>query len=69
PDGCLSYRNEGSLLDADHPANGVLFARRFTTKVFEKAGFGRHLVRINTHIFDYDFYDPLGDITHMISRV
>ena len=31
PRGCVSYRNEGSLLDADHPSNGVLFARRSTT--------------------------------------
>ncbi|MDT7527295.1 Hsp20 family protein [Sphingopyxis sp. SE2] len=30
PAGCLNHRNEGSLLDADHPANGVLFARRST---------------------------------------
>ncbi|MGV3513331.1 MAG: hypothetical protein ACO1OX_15120, partial [Novosphingobium sp.] len=32
PAGCLNHRNEGSLLDADHPANGVLFARRSTLK-------------------------------------
>ncbi|MFZ2995273.1 tyrosine-type recombinase/integrase, partial [Sphingobium sp.] len=33
PAGCLNHRNEGSLLDADHPANGVLFARRSTVTV------------------------------------
>ena len=30
PVGRLNHRNEGSLLDADHPHNGVLFARRST---------------------------------------
>ena len=29
---CLNHRNEGSLLGADHPANGVPFARRSTTR-------------------------------------
>ncbi|MDT7529859.1 hypothetical protein OVY29_14440 [Sphingopyxis sp. SE2] len=33
PAGCLNHRNEGSLLDADHPANGVLFARRSTDAI------------------------------------
>jgi site-specific DNA recombinase len=32
----VSYRNEGSLLDADHPANGVLFARRSTPALFAR---------------------------------
>jgi len=30
PGSLLHHRNEGSLLDADHPANGVPFARRST---------------------------------------
>ena len=30
PGSCLNHRNEGSLLDADHLANGVPFARRST---------------------------------------
>ena len=30
PGRCLDHRNEGSPLDADHPANGVPFARRST---------------------------------------
>ncbi|WP_454888800.1 hypothetical protein [Sphingobium indicum] len=36
PAGCLNHRNEGSLLDADHPANGVLFARRSTFRAGER---------------------------------
>ncbi|MEZ5679861.1 MAG: hypothetical protein R3E14_01030 [Erythrobacter sp.] len=32
PGGQLHHQNEGSLLDADHPANGVPFARRSTFK-------------------------------------
>ncbi|WP_380765647.1 tyrosine-type recombinase/integrase, partial [Sphingobium scionense] len=36
PAGCLNHRNEGSLLDADHPANGVLFARRSTRMKAER---------------------------------
>ena len=42
PGSCLNHRNEGSLLDADHPANGVPFARRSTGSVgkldVERAG-------------------------------
>ncbi|AMK21857.1 ADP-ribosylglycohydrolase family protein [Sphingobium sp. TKS] len=30
PGSLLHHQNEGSLLDADHPANGVPFARRST---------------------------------------
>ncbi|WP_200894573.1 2-keto-4-pentenoate hydratase, partial [Sphingomonas sp. SRS2] len=33
PVGRLNHRNEGSLLDADHPAKGVLFARRSTVSL------------------------------------
>jgi hypothetical protein len=37
PGGQLHHQNEGSLLDADHPANGVPFARRSTAKGLEIA--------------------------------
>ncbi|WP_298174980.1 hypothetical protein, partial [Novosphingobium sp.] len=39
PASCLNHRNEGSLLDADHPANGVLFARRSTVFLMGEAVF------------------------------
>ena len=37
PGRCLNHQNEGSLLDADHPANGVPFARRSTPPPFRPA--------------------------------
>src|SRR3546814_9969097 len=49
PGRCLNHRNEGSLLDADHPANGVLFARRSTGPGSHVNGLADHPVVHVTH--------------------
>ncbi|NNM78643.1 alpha/beta fold hydrolase [Sphingomonas sp. ID1715] len=75
PAGCLNHRNEGSLLDADHPANGVLFARRSTAATFNLLR-GRDLIWnyvVNNYLLgnDYPQFDLLhwnGDTTNLPAK-
>ncbi|WP_239806759.1 tellurite resistance TerB C-terminal domain-containing protein, partial [Croceicoccus hydrothermalis] len=69
----LHHQNEGSHLDADHPANGVPFARRSTDEIASKQGLmpSGALEVVNEWAFDkfdealldeYDGYDVSPDI-------
>ena len=62
----VRYGDTKLILESHHQFYDV---EAISTKVLEKAGFRRHLIRIDTHIFHYDLYDPFGDIAHMAPGV
>src|SRR3546814_3698546 len=61
PGRCLNHRNEGSLLDADHPANGVLFARRSTVVTPQNAP-ARRLLKFRRGYCEELAYNALCDL-------
>src|SRR3546814_3070716 len=63
PGRCLNHRNEGSLLDADHPANGVLFARRSTVVTPQNAP-ARRLLKFRRGYCEELAYNALRSEEH-----
>src|SRR3546814_12475561 len=61
PGRCLNHRNEGSLVDADHPANGVLFARRSTVVTPQNAP-ARRLLKFRRGYCEELAYNALCDL-------
>src|SRR3546814_14516252 len=57
----LFRSNEGSLLDADHPANGVLFARRSTVVTPQNAP-ARRLLKFRRGYCEELAYNALCDL-------